>query len=208
MTERVQMNLDLAGVNAARESKIDLLPAGEFSAECIDVEAKENSGKTGFFLMIFWKVLFGPQAGKVFSDVLSVIHQNPDTERIAKENLKFILEKNNYPNPNLLAFNTDVVGMNINVLLVESSYKGTDGNEISSNEVKKYRTFADAPESSQAKLPATPLAPVAPVVPVAPVAPAAPVAPLAPAAPAAPAAPVAPPAAPAPSGAYPWGTLR
>lgn len=222
----MQISLDLAGHEAEKDSKVDLLPDGDYLGKIVEVDCKETKGKTGWILVLYFQVLQGEFAGKIFCDNLNIANVNADAQRISLSRLKGILEKAGYANPNHLADTEHMIGLTLLATVVQEKYTTQSGNEATSNKVKKYAaagatspggTVVSTPAAAPVAAPAKPAPLAAPVVPTspaplaAPVAPSAPVPPAvltpAPSAPAAPSTP-APAAAPAAAGAFPWGAPK
>lgn len=198
----MQLNLDLTQCQPEKDSKVDLLPAGDYLGKITEVDCKETKGKTGWLLVLYFLVMEGEHAGKTFCDNLNIANANADAQRISLSRLKGILEKTGYANPNHLSDTDHMVGMTLIASLVQEKYTTQSGNEVTSNKVKKYAAAgASSPGGTVVAIPAA-----APIQPAAPAVAAAPSAPVASAAAGATGA-AAPTTSAAPAaGAFPWGT--
>ena len=92
-------HIDMTDVEAAEESGgFELLPEGEYLAQVTDSSLiptqgtfRNKDGKdqpNGHMLELTWKILAGPQAGRLIWDKIVMIHVRENAEKIGKQRWK------------------------------------------------------------------------------------------------------------------------
>lgn len=140
----VALNLDLSKIEVEKDSKVDLLPPGDYLGTIVEVECKETSSKSGHILVLLFKILEGEHAGKCFRDNLNIVNTSADSQRISLSRLKGILEKAGYANPSYLQDTDHMIGMTLLATLIDEKYTTSAGKTGVSNKVKKYAAAGTA----------------------------------------------------------------
>lgn len=94
---------------------LPVLKPGQHPAKIVDVEIKKNNKGTGRYVRIEFNALDG--SGRV-NDFLNLMHENKDTQEIARRRYKSLLTASQHPNPDkpgnpVLALKGRTVGLNV-----------------------------------------------------------------------------------------------
>lgn len=76
--------------NKEKLNDFSVIPPGEYTAEIIKSEMKQNQNKTGYYLALRWKIIKGDHKGKLLFNNLNLVHPNPVASQIADKALNSI----------------------------------------------------------------------------------------------------------------------
>lgn len=138
-----KLNLDLTA-NKTLGTKT-VLPSGVYSVQIESAELKETNAKTGHYLEVGFKVLDGEHKESVVINRFNTHNNNPDAERIGRDQLKTMITMAGYANPNMLADSDEILGLRLrlNLLKKETEYvQDGETKKGSENEFKGYFKFS------------------------------------------------------------------
>jgi len=129
----------MANLNGFNANEVDpnvpfeVRPAGEYIAHMVASETKENSKKTGTFLLCEFEVIEGPHKGAKFWDRLNLSNPSPQAVSIARGSLSAICRAVGVMKPK---DSTELHNLPL-VLIVK--LKKRDDNGEDTNEIKGYK---------------------------------------------------------------------
>lgn len=133
-----KLNMDLSKVETESGSKTDFVKAGEYNLMVVDTDVQQNSKKTGFGMKIYYKIIDGPEAGKRVMDLLNIVNENQDAQRIALSRLKTIATLAGHKNPNRIDDSSELHGLSVRAVVTEDSFTNDKGSTINTNKIKSY----------------------------------------------------------------------
>ena len=116
----MKLGLDLSSVEVKAASGYNVVPTGEYDVVVSKAEIKETKSG-GSMLILGYEVQSGDQAGKTIKHTMNIVNQDPDTVRIAKEQLKRVAIATGHKNPNFVGDSDELINKNPFSLTVEET---------------------------------------------------------------------------------------